>query len=236
MLKRMKKEMDERRQLQLTAVLMGLVLLAAILIPLAFRVPPSPTAEPEDGPAEPDLEHRAALFVEYWAHGLEGEAEVETLIPDREMETFCENVMRKIVAEGTVDQAWSYSMPTGREYVTVTDAGGEVKLCRMWVQERGDWQNWIDACFDAQSGRIYYLYVSRECLTNRALYGGPTEDRDSAEAVARSLAEAGGDTLRMFSGDKRGGTALIRCDGGQLCYEITWAWYDALVDIRILCL
>ena len=232
MWKRMLDKLDERKQLLLSAGAVGLCLVLAAVFPLLFRTQPQPRAET---PSEYGsvLEHKIALFQDFWANGGAAAAETQSIIPDREMETFCEERMRAIVARGVDDRELSYTMPTGREYTLVSDDTGAVRLCRMWLQARGDWQNWVDACFDAETGRIYYLYISRECLTNRGLYAGT--ERGTAESVANALAEAGGGTLRHFNGDNRDGTALVESESGLICYEIKCNWYDALIDVRIIC-
>ena len=231
MWKRMLERLDERKQLLVSACAVGLCLVIAALFPLLFRVRPRPqTQTPSEYASE--LEHKIALFQDFWAKGGEAEAETQSIIPDREMETFCEERMRAIVARGVDDRDLSYTMPTGREYTLVSDGTGTVRLCRMWLQAQGDWQNWVDACFDAETGRIYYLYISRECLTNRDLYTGA--ERGTAETVANALVEAGGGTLRHFNGDGRGGTALVEAENGLICYEIKCSWYDALIDLRVI--
>lgn len=233
MLKRLTERLDEGRQLLLTACVVGALLVAAALIPLLFR-----TAVPAPAPASygSELEHRTALFTDFWANGGEAAAEVASIIPDREMETFCEDRMRTIVSRAVDDRAFTYTVPTGREYTRVSDgSGATVKLCRMWLQSQGDWQNWVDACFDAETGRIYYLYVSRECLTNRSRYSGAREGWDSAGAVARTLAAESGMTLRHFTGENRSGTAVLEGEDGLLCYELQFAGYDALIDLRVVC-
>ena len=232
MLKKLTERLDERKQLVLTACVVGGLLVLAALIPLLFR-----TAPPErtDENLSSAMEHRTALFAAYWNEGDASGLDAETMIPDREMETFCENRMRTLVADSVIDEDFSYSVPTGREYTLVSDGSNSVRLCRMWLQSKGDWQNWVDACFDAETGRLYYLYVSRECLTNRSRYTGLGTGRDSAEAIAGLLAEDGGMTLRHFTGEKRSGTAVMDSPDGTVCYEIRCNWYDALIDVRIVC-
>ena len=232
MLKRLSERLGERKMVLLCACGVVAAMVLAALLPLAFRTP-APEPQPETGISA--LERRSALFVDFWTNGEEAEAKAEAMIPDRAMETFCEDEMRTIVSRSVDDREFSYTVPTGREYTTVSDGSGEVRLCRMWLQARGDWQNWVDTCFDAESGQIYYLYVSRECLTNRDRYADAREGRDSAEAVAKLFAAETGLTLRRFSGDAHSGLAVLEREDGLICYEIRCNWYDALIDIQITC-
>ncbi len=223
----------ERTQLLLSVAGVAVVVIAAMLLPLAFRA-----SGGGDAPAEEmTLEERTQLFSLYWNRGAEDNGLTVTK-PDpvpRRMKDTCETVMHTLIARSIDDQGLEDLTPTGSEYTVVTDGEGrELHLCRMWMEKRGDWQNWMDVCFDADTGELYYYYLSRECLTNRRLYR--REEIPDAKVLAEKLAEEKGWTLRYLT-EGADGTAAAVCStpGGTVCFEISCRWYDALVDVKLCC-
>ena len=208
-------------------------LIAALLLPLAFRAPPE-EKKPEKSFA---LDERAALFAAWWYDDSDMELEVEHIEPEEnDAAEFCGERMEELVARCIDDRAFRMKDAEvfGEESVRVEGETGTLRLCRMWLQARGDWQNWLDVCFDADTGLIYYLYLSRECQSNQNLYTLAPEERPTAGSVARGLArECGGELRRFLDDGAGGGTALINCEGGSLCYTVGCVYYDALIDIRI---
>ena len=223
----------ERTQLLLSVAGVAVVVITAMLLPLAFR-----GSGGGDAPnAEMTLEERTQLFSLYWNRGAE-DNDLTVTKPDpvpRKMKDTCETVMHTLIARSIDDQGLEELTPTGSEYTVVTDgAGRELHLCRMWLEKRGDWQNWLDVCFDADTGELYYYYLSRECLTNRKLY--QREEIPDAGSIAEKLAEDNGWTLRYLADEADGGAAAVYSSpGGTLCYQISCRWYDALVDIKLSC-
>ena len=223
----------ERSKLLFSAIGVVLAVIAAMLLPLAFR---SEGAGAPDA-AEMTLEERTRMFSDYWNRGAEA-AGLTVTKPDpvpRKMKETCETVMHTLIARSIDDQGLEDLTPTGSEYTVVTDGEGrELQLCRMWLEKRGDWQNWLDVFFDADTGELYYYYLSRECLTNRKLY--QTEEVPDAKLIAEKLAEDNGWTLRYLADEADGAAAAVYSSpGGTLCYEISCRWYDALVDIKLCC-
>ncbi|MBQ9411597.1 MAG: hypothetical protein IJU29_00670 [Oscillospiraceae bacterium] len=223
-----KKLWTEYRQLTLSGCLCAAMLLVAALLPLAFR------SERSSGTARADTEAeiKAALFQRQWAGDEELDVErVEE--PGRSTVSYCEDVFSGLVRRWVGDQALINPIsPTGSEYTVTREGSVRLRLCRMWLQARGDWQNWMDVCFDADTGHIYYLYVSRECLTNRRLYAG--QERLTGSDVAVWLASQHSATLQGLE-DGADGTAVavLTGDGGTLRFEIRCIWYDTLLDVRI---
>ena len=223
----------ERTQLLLSVAGVAVVVIAAMLLPLAFRASGGGDAPTE----EMTLEERTQLFSLYWNRGAEDNGLTVTK-PDpvpRRMKDTCETVMHTLIARSIDDQGLDDLTPTGSEYTVVTDGEGrELHLCRMWMEKRGDWQNWMDVCFDADTGELYYYYLSRECLTNRRLYR--REEIPDAKVLAEKLAEEKGWTLRYLT-EGADGTAAAVCStpGGTVCFEISCRWYDALVDVKLCC-
>lgn len=232
-MKKLKHELrwDDRGKMLLAAALSGAVLLIAIFLPLAFL-----TLQP-DGNADADVEQKAAIFAAYW-YAAEGENPVffeNVSVPDRETVVRCEEKMKGIVSQWIYDASVEYSAPSGSEYTRLESGNGEMTLCRMWLETQGDWRNWLDVCFDAESGTLYYFYLSRECLRAQEIYGD--NSGLSAEVVAQRLAELLEGKVRYFSAPDESGTctALISVPGGTLCYSINCRAYDRLIDIRINC-
>lgn len=210
----------------------AVVLVAAMLLPLAFRTSPAP----EELPGALTLEERTLLFADYWLRGAsEGDFTVGRPDPvPRRMQETCETVMRTLIARCVGDEGLTDLSPTGTEYTVVTDGDGrEVRLCRMWLEKRGDWQNWLDVCMDAETGELYYFYLSRECLTNRQKY--PMPEKHDAAAVAEILAAERGWTLRHLTDVDGETTAVYSTPGGTVCFKISCRVYDALVDVKLTC-
>jgi len=231
LLERLSADNDRSRQL-ISICAAALVVIAAMLIPLGFRANPGG----EDVPAAMSLEERAQMFADYWTSGAEeGAFVVEKPDPvPRRMKETCETVMRTIIARSIDDHGLSDSAPTGSEYTVVSDGDGrELKLCRMWLERRGDWQNWLDVCMDAETGELYYYYLSRECLTNRKNYSAPVQT-DAAQ-IADLLATENGWSLRLLTDEDGAAAAVYSTPGGTLCYEISCRVYDALIDVRLAC-
>ena len=231
LLERLRPESD-RTKLFASIGAVVLVLIVAMLLPLAFRTDPAA----DKSPAALTLEERSLMFAAYWNEGAEtGGFTVEKPDPvPRRMKETCETVMRTIIARSIDDHALSDAMPTGSEYTVVSDGDGrELKLCRMWLERRGDWQNWLDVCMDADTGELYYFYLSRECLTNRKNYAPPEQTR--AEQIAELLATENGWTLRWLADEDGAAAAVYSTPGGTLCYEISCRVYDALIDVKLAC-
>ena len=222
---------DERAKMLIWIAAVALVVVAAMLIPLAFRAAPAG----ESGPAAMTLEDRTRMFADYWNLGEESGFTVTKPDPvPRRMRETCETVMRTVIARSIDDRGLSDLAPTGSEYTFVTDGERELHVCRMWLEKRGDWQNWLDVCFDADTGELYYYYLSRENLTNRRNYS--RADDPDARALAELLAADNGWVLRYLAEEADGAaTALYSTPGGTLCYSISARFYDALIDVKLSC-
>jgi len=223
---------SDRAKLLLSFCGAALVLIAAMLLPLGFRTAPGTDRDP----AAMTLEERTRMFADYWTGGAEaGGYLVEKPDPvPRKMRETCETVARTLIARAIDDRALTDATPTGSEYTVVSDGTGrELKLCRMWLERRGDWQNWLDVCMDAETGEVYYFYLSRECLTNQRSYSLP--EQAGAAQIAESLATENGWSLRHLAEESGGAVAVYSSAGGTLCYTISSRLYDALIDVKITC-
>lgn len=225
---------NERSKFVFYTIAVGVLLVAAILVPLAFRSEPKET---ETVPAT--LEEKALLFSNYWEHGPEecGLGVVKIENPSRTMKDSCETRMRTMMARAIDDQELSVLSPTGSEYITLTDSEGKtVDVCRMWIEAKGDWQNWMDVCFDADTGDLFYLYLSRECQANKSRYETAAENLPTADSLSVRLAEEFGWTLRfLLPVDDYSRTAIYSTNSGTLGYDIVCKAYETLKDITIKC-
>ena len=222
----------DNKKLLISICAVAIIVIAAMLLPLAFRSGPGA----EDPAAPLSMEERARMFADYWSGGAEsGGFTVGKPDPvPRKMKETCETVMRTLIARSINDQNLSDLSPTGAEYTVVSDGEGrELKLCRMWLEKRGDWQNWMDVCMDAETGELYYYYLSRECLTNRKNYAVP-EQTDAAQIAAQIATEIGW-TLRYLADEDSSAAAVYSTSGGTLCYAISCRVYDALIDVKLSC-
>ena len=232
-LRKLRSPWDERKKLITVGLACLALLIVALLLPLAFRAP----AEERKPEGTLTLDQKTELFADWWYGGGELDYDVEHVEPEEnDAAGFCMERMEELTARCIDDRGFRMEEAevTGEEYVDIESEAGTLRLCRMWLQARGDWQNWLDVCFDADTGLIYYFYLSRECQTNQDRYILPTEERPTAESVAEGLARKSEGELRRFLDDGAGGgTALITCGDGSLCYTVSCVYYDALIDIRI---
>ena len=225
---------NEQTRFFTLAASFAVLLLAALLLPLAFRSTSTSDGDAETG-ASGETELKAAVFAEYWSGA--GTPRVRKLEhPSARMTETCRARMNDLVKRYINDQALDRPIAEGSEYLSVSDGDTEVRLCRMWLQVQGDWHNWMDVWMDADSGDLYYFYVSRECLTNRSKYSFDEADRPTVELLASRLAEDWNCRLRHVQRDGFGtGTAVLSTDSGTLAFEISCITYDALIDIKITC-
>lgn len=218
---------DDRAKLIAAAAATGAILLLAMLLPLAFRR----SAPPAAAPADPALERRVALFTEYWGAGEDDDpVRVEHLEPADAAPW--EARFQELVSVWIDDRRLADTEPSGAEYSAISRTGQQMTVCRMWLEKTGDWRNWLDVCFDGESGMLCYLYLSRECLSNRGDYPAPAalNTRYVAEWLA---AELNGEVRYLDAQSDTAMTALISTAGGTIGYRIECTVYDRLVDLKV---
>ena len=216
------------------------LLFVALLLPLAFRRAGAGQSGPEDGDGAEDpaalAELKASLFSDYW----QGAGDIELKIlehPSSKTTELCQARMDALVERYIDDLALGSPIAQGSEYTVISRGDVQLRLCRMWLQVQGDWHNWMDVCMDAETGSLYYFYMSRECLTNRGLYSFSGDEKPTVELLADRLAEDWGSRLRHVQRDGMGkGTAVLGAASGTLAFEISCITYDALIDIKIICI
>ena len=223
---------NEKTRLIAIVVATGAVLLFAMLFPLAFRR--SAETETEKEPAT--LDARSALFAAYWAAG---DDQADFLLPPQQLQDHekierCEALMAEIVAACIADTRLEDLTPTGRDFMTVSDGETEVNLCRMWMERNGDWRNWLDVCFDADSGEIYYLYLSCERLSNSEAYAGYVQALYTRLSELLQRQVQGAVRYQNIEGEKNE-IAVLTGENGTVCYRIGGVVYDELIDVKICC-
>ena len=222
----------EKGSLILAASVTGALLLLALLLPLAFRTSTIPASEESD--VLFSVEQRSRLFAAWWTGAEDEKPRSEKLSePGEETIEFCRKRMRALVELCVPDQGLEETEPTGSDYTRVIGDGGAIRVCRMWLEAQGDWQNWMDVCFDADTGDIYYLYVSRSCLRNADRYR--SDEPLTAARVAERLAKELDGTLRHFEPTENGAVALISAEGGTVIYGLKCVNYDRLIDVKVQC-
>lgn len=231
--KRIRPGPDERSRLIVSAAAAAAFLIAALLLPLAFR---GGGQEVQTGAGGA----RAELFAAYWSgerEGLEilgGESLTKRYAP------ICEERINEIISSCTFDKNELLMQSEGHEYLTVRRGEDEVTLCRFWRQYQGDWRNWLDVCFDADTGDVYYLYLSSECVKNRPEYTMSMPAGLDAMYVASRLAERDGCRLldAQWNADASGTlTAIYSVNGSALKMSISCIYYEStLIDIKLVCI
>lgn len=185
------------------------------------------------------LGERAAIFAQYW-NSDSGEARAEKIeTPDAKDERYCRERMKKLLELCSVDKREQSVEYSGSEYLSISSADGEMRICRMWVQRQGDWRSWVDVCFDMDTGDVYYLYTSSECVTNSAEYIDAVPAELDAKYVADYISENTGYSILRFDwSGGMGDTAdvILIQKGNAAALKINCTYYTAsLLDIKIVC-
>lgn len=222
----------ERERLIAAVGVCGLMLIVAALVPLGVSTGEAPT---EEQPGAVRAEESAALFVAYWYNNAQGITVEHPETPESKTAAFCAARSEELIARCIDDQALTDRTPTGTDYIELRGENAVLRLYRVWLQARGDWQNWMDVCFDADSGAVYYLYLSRECLSNFSQYRNAP--RHALPEIATLLAEDRGGTVRYIvpGAGENEGTAALALDGGTVFYALRDAVFDTLIDVRVNC-
>lgn len=223
--------MNDKLKLIVAASASAFLLLLAMLLPLAFR-------GGQDAEEVYGLGERAALFADYWS-GSGGTDWKKLDAATKQQEKAGDELLAMLVDSYVPDKRLKTPVPDGREYISVSNGVCSINLCRMWMSAQGDWQNWLDLCFDLDTGDIYYFYFSGECLFNGNDYLYDADSGFDAESVADRIAEFIGYDLRylVWSGSPADtATAVYMSQGSSVCVDISCTYYEAtLIDVKICC-
>ena len=228
-LKKMRDSVSEKTKLLIYILTATAVLLLACFLPLAFR---------GDSIISPDMMpgERAAMYLKYSS----GDKTIRYKIdndPDKAQVKFCETRFNEIVSRTVLDDGLRKSLATGCEYIALTDGDNTMQLCRMWLQDQGDWTNWIDVYMDAETGFVYYFYASSICISNNDAYYNAVTDELSAKTLASILAKETEYDLRLvnWSGNPEDSAmAYSTRNGDALVWNIYCSYYPgSMLDIKI---
>ena len=231
MITRLKQFRDSLSEKIKTYVYIGtalLVFLIGCFLPLAF-------SGGADAKAERDSEN-AALFVKFSNNEKYVKKKVIKKVSNSKVNA-CEEKFNEIISEYIVDYAPRKTINEGSEFITVSFEGKSIELCRMWLQDQGDWTNWVDVYMDANTGFIYYLYVSSICVYNNDKYINAIEVAPDCKNIATSIAEKTGYNLEIvnWSGKSEDSAKVFtRLGGDALIWNVNCSYHPAsLIDIKI---
>lgn len=194
--------MKKLGSVQLHGMCITLLLLVIIICSLVLRQfytnPVNGTVQIQKNSAQKDQNRRAEIFAMYndsLRYPDTGPGRMRIDIKVEEVGDFRaveDEIQKKIFAvlEQTTsmliyDEVGGETESTGNEIVTVTDRDGvSVRLVRIYREWHGDWKNWMEFIADAETGDIYYLYISSSCENNIEQYDVIGPAFESADDVA----------------------------------------------------
>ena len=180
------------------------------------------------------------MFCAYWIEpdGSRVNLDTEGKLSDA-MQAKCEARMKTLLSRCSFDHNSGAPKKDGSEYFAVRSNSGQVNVCRKWVEWQGDWRNWLDVCFDADSGELYYFYLSSECLSDFSAYRGLLPAQFGPAYVAEVLGDELGYELLYLDvpeGDPNSIIASYACGGSALRLNISCMYHESmLLDVKISC-
>ena len=204
------------------------VFLISCLLPLAFNAGPLASGA--------DVGDNAAIFARYINSDKNIKSRINTK-PGNAQIRFCDNIFNELISSCIIDNSSRKTVSKGQEFIIITDGDTYVELCRMWVQDQGDWTNWVDVYIDAETGFIYYLYLSEVCVYNNSNYLNEFEIEPECKNIANFIAEKSGYILENFKwSGKSEDTAYVytRRSGDALLWNINCTYHaGSILDIKI---
>ena len=136
-----------------------------------------------------------------------------------------------------LDEAPRKTVTEGCSFVDISDGEKKMRLCRMWLQDKGDWNNWLDVYIDVDTGFIYYLYISSICVDNAQKYYSAIDGEMNSKTVASMISKETGYELKLVSwSGKNEDTAMayMASNGEALMWNINCSYYaTSMLDIKI---
>lgn len=226
--------MNDKMKLLSYGIAAAVCFLLAALLPLAF-------AGNGEAPDYLNRGERAAIFAAYW-NGEQDSVSAERIDqPGKRDVESCEKRFAELLDKCTFDLVPGEMQSSGSEYLTLTaNEDDEISICRIWRQRQGDWRNWIDVCFDVDTGELYYLYLSSECLKNQSDYSDILPGELSAGFVAEYIDSMTDYKLINIDWSGRSGddaTAIFQINGSAIIVKISCVYHKStLVDIKLTCM
>lgn len=205
-----------------------LVFLISCFLPLAFSGGADASSANEN--------EKAFIFVKYINNEKYVKSKINTK-PGNTKIKFCEEIFNEILANGVIDNASRKTISEGYEFINVSYEGESIELCRMWLQDQGDWTNWVDIYIDAETGFVYYLYISGICVYNNTEYLDAFDVNPDCRNIASYIAEKYGYNLEIvnWSGKSEDSAKVfMRLGGEALVWNINCSYHPgSLMDIKI---
>lgn len=231
MLKRLRDELSEKTKLIVYLSITVFFFITACLLPLAFA------AGGDKPEAYFDRGERAALFLKYDS----GSKDIKTQLLGKVSATdsdSCEKRLEEIIGLCRIDNKSGKLITRGSEYIQLSDGENVLRLYHAWIQDEGDWTNWMDVYFDMDTGFVYYLYISSVCLDNPDDYADAIEDGLNAKSVAGLIAENTDSVLRHFSWSgnlEDSAYAVMTRNGDTVCWNINCIYYEStMLDVKFI--
>ena len=228
-LKSVRDRFSEKTKLIIYVSTAVLVFIVCSLVPLAFRGDII-----TDGIF--DTGERASMFAKY----LDSDKSVKVRVndkPDKAELKYCEKLFENIYDFCIVDNAEGKIITQDHQFLSLSDGENIMNVCRMWIQDQGDWTNWLDVYMDVDTGFIYYLYVSSICLSNGGQYYDAFPAELNARQIADFIASETGFELKLlnWSGNAEDtAAAYTAMDGEAIIWEINCSSYpSSMLDVKI---
>ena len=207
----------------------AVVFIFCALIPLAFRGDMIVDSIFDTGA-------RAAMFAQYMEKSDEVRVKVDSK-PDKAEIKYCDNLFDELYDRCILDAKNGKMVTEGQEFIVLSDMENSMRMCHMWVQDQGDWTNWMDIYMDVDTGFVYYLYVSSICLNNAVLYYDAVGPDMGAKLVADRISAETGFGLEILSWSGKAedtATAYTYSNGESLIWNINCSYYpSSMLDLKI---
>ena len=159
--------MNKKMQLTLYSSLTFFILVVCALLPRFIAAPEKPAGA--GAPETLSLSERTEMFLMHWAGSGPGTGEgfvIENInreeMPENSL-SLCGAVSDRLRCGFVPDEPENGYEISGEQFYDLYlpgDPGKRMRLCHVWYQWTGNWQNWFNLCIDADTGVIYYFYVS----------------------------------------------------------------------------
>ena len=228
-LKDIRDSLSEKTKLIIYASSAAAVFVFCCLFPLAFR-----------GEIVTDGLFDTAARAEMFSRYMEKDGEIRIKLdekPEKVDQKFCDKIFDDIYGQCILDKKSGKVMDEGQEFINITDGKNSMRLCRMWVQDQGDWNDWLDIYIDVDTGFIYYLYVSSVCISNSSQYLDSVPADTGSKSIADIICAKTGFAAEAFnwSGKPEDTATVITYSAGDaIIWKINCIVYpSSMIDIKI---
>lgn len=228
-LKNLKSTLSDKTKLLFYVAAAIIVLISCSVLPLAFRGEVITDNVFDTG-------ERAVMFAKYISKDNSVRYKTDDK-PEKSEIKYCSAVLDKIVEEYRIDNVSGKTITEGSDFLVLSDGENSMRVCRMWVQDQGDWTNWIDVYIDADTGFIYSLYISSICMYNGNDYYSAIEGDFNAKTVADLIAKETGFELKVLNWSGKAedtATAYTAMNGEAIIWNINCSYYaSSMLDVKI---